>query len=408
MAKVVAVHHWSGLGGGSIGFIDVVMSLRTEHEVTVICADHPGYLRDEMMKNDIDVVAPPSHFPIYAHFNGSSPIGFLRGLLGAPRNLIRWRSALRKRDMDILVVNSAVLVLLGWTLRGTGVATVCYVRETFPRRSVRTTLLRAMLDRWFSSVLFLTEYDRKRMGLVRARTYVVPEAVRDRDLVPVGYDLARSQLLIPTGSTCFLFCGGDSWIKGLDVLLRAAALTTDTPVFILVSGAVRPSIGRRMGGLRWHVRDEIRSLVSRDVRAFERRLRSALDDPRIEGRFRLVGEIQDMSLCYEAADVVVWPATVPHQGRPIYEAGWFDLPVLVSDFPCTEEAVQAGHNGMVFSPGDVGALADLLRDAVNRRPYYEDLGRTNGDWSRDKHGFDNLANALNRVAADASDLRSRR
>ena len=42
----------------------------------------------------------------------------------------------------------------------------------------------------------------------------------------------------------------------------------------------------------------------------------------------------------------------------------FGLPVIVPDLPTLREMVEPGRNGLVYTTGDVGALARTLLDAI--------------------------------------------
>jgi len=67
---------------------------------------------------------------------------------------------------------------------------------------------------------------------------------------------------------------------------------------------------------------------------------------------------------YAAADLLVLPSTFEPWGAVVTEALACGLPVVVSDqVGCAPDLVRPGENGWVVPAGDVGALADVLREA---------------------------------------------
>jgi glycosyltransferase involved in cell wall biosynthesis len=73
-----------------------------------------------------------------------------------------------------------------------------------------------------------------------------------------------------------------------------------------------------------------------------------------------------------AADLVVFPSTVPHFARPVIEAGAMARPVVASRLGGVEELVEDGRTGLLVPPRDPDALGDaiarvLLDPAMARR-----------------------------------------
>lgn len=56
--------------------------------------------------------------------------------------------------------------------------------------------------------------------------------------------------------------------------------------------------------------------------------------------------------------------------------------VLASDVAALDEIIVPGTNGLVFRKGDVGSLANVLRDLLDRPDYVRDVGASAVEWVR--------------------------
>jgi glycosyltransferase involved in cell wall biosynthesis len=86
----------------------------------------------------------------------------------------------------------------------------------------------------------------------------------------------------------------------------------------------------------------------------------AYRDGGMEGWARLLPHRADPERLMAAADVVVFPSTVPHFARPVIEAGAMAKPVVASRLGGVEELVDDGRTGLLVPPGDPAALADAI------------------------------------------------
>jgi len=83
------------------------------------------------------------------------------------------------------------------------------------------------------------------------------------------------------------------------------------------------------------------------------------------GRVFLPGHCDDMPAAYMLADVVVSASTQPEAfGRVVSEAQAMGCPVVASDHGGAREQVLGNRTAFLFPPGDVAALADMIRKAL--------------------------------------------
>jgi glycosyltransferase involved in cell wall biosynthesis len=99
---------------------------------------------------------------------------------------------------------------------------------------------------------------------------------------------------------------------------------------------------------------------------FRRELLRRIEQHRLGGVFHIVGECRDMPAAMMLADVVVSASTEPEGfGRVIIEAQAMGRPVIATDHGGARETVLPGETGWLVPPGDRGALATALTEALS-------------------------------------------
>ena len=201
---------------------------------------------------------------------------------------------------------------------------------------------------------------------------------RDAAVIPHGVDLAvfnpgarsavrgnaRKALQLQPGDFCFLLIGNDWKNKGLDALLRAAALCRDLPLKLLVVG-------------------------SDDQRLYEQPLREL----ELADRFQFARPSSRVLDFYAAADAYVGPSLEDAYGLPIIEAMACGLPVVASARAGASEIISDAKDGFVLqNPEDEKEIAALLRrlveDSTLRAEIGERAARTARDHSWDRNAAD--------------------
>jgi glycosyltransferase involved in cell wall biosynthesis len=85
---------------------------------------------------------------------------------------------------------------------------------------------------------------------------------------------------------------------------------------------------------------------------------------------------------------------LPHQARPVYESGYYGLPIVISDFPHTAEFVRHGFNGLTFEPGNFSQLASTLDVMRKHKDLVRRLGEENRRQFDEKREFSLMAKRL--------------
>ncbi|MGQ0662695.1 MAG: glycosyltransferase family 4 protein [Pseudomonadota bacterium] len=215
--------------------------------------------------------------------------------------------------------------------------------------------------RWYNSVMtrgdrviaiseFVGRHIVAEYGLDPARIRVIPRGIDlDRfDPRRVAADRVvrlAQEWRLPDGIGVVMLPGRLTRWKGQALLIEALARLGRRDVCCLLVGSDQ---GRR----------RYRAELERLVRA-----------RRLEGMVRMVDHCRDMPAAFMLADVVVSASTDPEAfGRVVAEAQAMGRPVIAPDHGGAREIVRAGETGWLVKPGEAGALAAALGEALALTP----------------------------------------
>ncbi|WP_118135891.1 glycosyltransferase family 4 protein [Oceanicella sp. SM1341] len=103
--------------------------------------------------------------------------------------------------------------------------------------------------------------------------------------------------------------------------------------------------------------------------AFGREIEERARAAGLSGDVSLVGSVTDMPAALALSAVVVCPSLEPEAfGRAVVEAQAMSRPVIAADHGGARETVAPGVSGWLVRPGDAGALAQALREALALGP----------------------------------------
>ena len=364
--RVLYIVHSDSVGGADLSLRSLLEALDPARFEPVVACVHPAApVMEWYAQAGVEVMHAPG-IAIFPHTTGgwnslARPLGLPRALRAAAAfgPSARATEALVRRVRPALVhLNSLVLAPSAAGARAAGARVVWHVRESVHpgHAGVRRRALARGLARWAHEAIFISHDDRRRLTGGRFGV-TIPNFVDhrrfDRRLEGAA---VRAELAVPPGAPLVLFLGGVSTIKGAHVLLPALALARRRVpgLHALVAGAERP----------WS-----RTLAARAARAVlpllgtgteRQRFLRAWREGEMESWVRLLPHRPDPERLMAAADLVVFPSTVPHFARPVIEAGAMARPVVASRLGGVEELVDHGHTGLLVPPRDAAALADAI------------------------------------------------
>jgi len=204
-------------------------------------------------------------------------------------------------------------------------------------------------------IIAATDIDRAHMleayGASARKIAVVPGGVNLQLFRPGSREAARRDLGLGPEPT-LLFVGRIQRLKGIDVLIRAAAaLADDLPgIKVLIAGGSGEAAGKRPP-------EEERELA---------RLRGIVDELGFQDSVRFLGAVDQSRLAqyYRAADLTVMPSTYESFGLVAVESMACGTPVVASRVGGLATIVRDDENGALVPWRDPRLFADRIRSIL--------------------------------------------
>jgi len=246
-------------------------------------------------------------------------------------------------------------------LSAIGFPYVWHVREPPPDQSWRTKLIAKTMRR-AKGVIFLSKFDQTQwVGGVTGT--VVQNFVDDKvfENSPVLRCAARKELSLDDSEFVILFLGGFSNAKGFSVLIDALSLlSTHVPRVVCLAPGTAVGRAQTLIGRILRLMPSFGGLISPTLAA-----QKSLRRTGAASFVRSLDFVVDVKRLYAAADVVVFPAVLPHFARPAIEGAAMGLPVVASDVGGMRETVRDGVTGILVRPGDPAALMSALHSLAH-------------------------------------------
>ncbi len=387
--RVVYVHHGGAIGGAPLSLLYLLRQIDRSAYTPVVVALRPGPAVDRFRAEGTEthVAEGATDFSHTAlEWYGAGDLWRLPSRVARFAFSVRvCRDLFRRLRADLVHLNSSTLAAAAQAARREGIPVIWHIREPIANgyTGLRREWLKARIDRDADRVIAISEYDAGRL-LASPRIRVIYNFVDrnefDRALDP---SLAREALDLPRGARVVTMLGGVAAAKGTLTLARAVPLVRRRlPDTVFVVAGRPPSVGGRTRArslARWLLR----------VDGYDRRVMS--EARASGGHLRFVGVRSDVARLLAATDVLVFPAAVPHFGRPLIEAAAMAKPVVASRLGASPELVEDGVTGRLIEPSDPEALAEAilatLEDPVGARRMGE------AAYSRARERFDANVNA---------------
>ncbi len=381
--RILFIHHSGLLGGAGVSLLNVIDSVRSEgHEAILSVSPSPADMLELANKRGINTLVSDRRIGAITYVSGIdgafSP-RFMYRLMLIFMQARRWNKTIRNTDPDLVVVNSKTLCWMSRLSEVKKRRSICFVRETMrgDRNNLLNRRIAKALDE-FSAVSFISDYDRRLEGLQKAQTSVIYNYVEDVPMPNTEAVLQKADVWgLKEGRFRVLYAGGVNEMKGFHIAVRAV-LAMGEDVDLIAAGADF---------------DDVIKLGNRKATAFAGEMRAYIQANDQHGQIHLIGKQTDMASCYAACDVLIFPMQSPHQARPVFEAGYFGKPVVISDFENIREFVRDGDNGLTAKAGSEDDFAQKLTLLKQDKALKNELGENNRRRALAKH-----SRAANRAA----------
>lgn len=369
MPTLLFIHHSGLIGGAGVSLRNNLLFL-SESGFRVrlyVPSDPAAYM--EMIKRDCPDVGQTAYGRRIGAFTYCIPgdsiwsLRFWYRVLLIVKQWRYWNRVIEEENPDVVIMNSVILCWMSLLRAVRSRKSVCWVRETKKGsdRNLPNRFIHRCLEK-FTHVVFISRYDQKRENLQEARSTVVCNFVNSRLLDnTLDRRAAEDQLGLSHGVFRVLYVGGVAPVKGFDVAVDAVAKCKH-PVELLVAGM----------GI-----EAAKAVTSKSLRQYATEMEQKLAASQYKDRVVMIGTQTDMSACYAACDVLLFPMRSPHQARPAFEAGYFGKPAIITNFENIQEFVQDGVNGYQVPLEDADAIAEKLDLLAADPEKAQELGEAN-------------------------------
>lgn len=379
MAKLLFIHHSGIVGGAGVSLRNVLKTVAIDNDVTVYVSSQPDDMVTLLNETSQEIGIKVKDYgrrigAITYYSGGDSPLRlrFWYRLSLIFKQWNNWNKKIAEENPDIVILNSKILSWMSLLPEIRKRKSICFVRETMKgkERSLLNRLISKMLNK-FSEVIFLSDYDRKKEGLKSTKTEVIHNYVEESQFdLNIDRKTASEILGVKPDTFHVLYVGGVSEMKGFDVAVRAILQSGKDVELILAGNNFEDAMLAR----------------NKEAKSYAQKWYEYIKNNDTDGQIHLVGRQKNMSICYSACDVLLFPMKSPHQSRPAFEAGYFSKPVIITDFENITEFVRDGDNGYTVPADNIKVVSERICYLKNNPHICEYMGRNN------RFNTDNLHN----------------
>ena len=346
--KVLFVHHARGMGGAPTSMLNIIRNLDKEKFAlkVLFIFENPSIcgICDEE-KIDYRILKGFFFRRIY-NINVFSEVrernlGYNLRIYPIIRDVISWvlvgcyfsKKILKQEKADIIHFNTTFLTDWLWGIRKLDCKKIVHVREPFAKRGLglRRYFFRNILKRNADQIFAISEDNRNRLNIPE-KTQVVYNFME----VPSAF-----KKKINTEEISVLYLGGDSKVKGYEILKEAAK-------------HLHPNISITIAG---NVSEENKANSCSNL--------------------IYIGIIKDVYFYLNKADILIFPSIYPHFAKPVIEAGMCKVPVIASNIEGMNEILKNEENGLLVEPHNSYALAEAINYLASNPELRKEMGDNN-------------------------------
>lgn len=368
---------------------------KEKYDVCVYCPYEKGDMYRAIKKLNIPVNTASEKRWVYPHFNGLSfaffDIRFLKAVKYIKDSAYKIVEILEREKPDIVLLNSMTLFWIASLAKALKMKTICFFRETLPKRgNIRNNLIRNALKEDMDKICYISNFDKTVVGSDDDKSRVIYDRV-DENIFNVMSKQGAKEKLELSDKPHILYLGGMWNIKGGDVIASAMKDIDAKLIFMQYEpiGQRRLNINDCKG-----VKNKIKYLLGKE---YEAKVIKIIEKNNIWDKFVFMPVKQDVTQLYSACDLVVFPSKLPHQSRPLYEAGMAMRPMIISDFQNTAEFAKDGENVLTFKAGDSKDLAKKINSLLEDEELLRKITENNYKQSIEQHNLSDLADDISKA-----------
>lgn len=360
--RVLYIHFTGAFGGASRSLYEVLAELTPQH-LSPMFITQQGSVVDFFSKLG-PVVSVKGLTQLnntrYGYYRGARWLVLLRELAYLPYTISALRTAKRQfGDVDIIHINEFTGLIALWLAKQYfKVPAIVHVRSVArdDTRSLRTHLVSLMFHKLANRVIAIDQNVRASLP-ANLPVSIIHNSFRVKaqgDTDKITQSLAR----LSPSSFKVGFVGNLLKVKGITELIKAAHILKNKGFdveFIVVGDDVKPSKGLkstvlRFLGLQQNSRADIEQM---------------LDEYELYDNIHLLGFTSNIGHIYRFVNVLCFPSHYDAPGRPIFEAGFYGKPSIVSVQKPYDDTLIHGVTGLAISPKSTDEIVSAIEYLIN-------------------------------------------
>jgi len=251
-------------------------------------------------------------------------------------------------EADLVIVNSITLSWLGPSLKKNKIPCICFNRETYARSlfGVKKKLMQKLCS-YFDKIVYISKYDKVVSDKIEDKKKVIIYDKVSDDLKNL-FELKQFEDFNLNVGTKILYLGGNSRIKGPFTIFKLAKKMKGSEQIIFVGG-----------NKKW-INSEYRFDSTKISYEFFLFLYYRLNMKKINKNLVFENNLENTKEIFWNAKILLFPSTVPHQSRPIYESWATAVVPIVTNFNNTNEFVNENFGGFVFRKKSIKNLLNQI------------------------------------------------
>lgn len=332
MKELLLIHHHGGIGGAGVSLLDIVDSLKDDYVLTVVCPKEPSTMVQELKKRKVKVIEL-NYVGILGFYNGGAHKLFewlsIKNYIKIFLTYFPLKKIISQFNGDIVAVNSMTLSWVGKLIKSSGKKGICFHRETFiSGNNFGTSILKNQLKNYFEKIIFISEYDYNEFDTLEdSKKAIIKDKVHKEKFIKNQInEITRFKLL---------YLGGFVPLKGAHLIIEAMLNLKKFDIELNFVGTPYND-------------------------NYSQNLIKLIEENELQEKINFIELTTQPDKLYHQSSALVFPSTQPHQSRPVYEAGFSKIPVIISDFENTREFINDDFNGFTFTPNNVESLSETI------------------------------------------------
>lgn len=402
--KVLFVQVHSGIGGATTSMFQLIRELKKKgFKPEVLITGGDGPLVSWLKENGVPV-RMESNLLSYGHGNGARtefwsfpPFRPLTELFKLRKSIKRYQQIFQEIRPDLVYLNSSILWPAAIAAKNTGIRVVTHVREVWYHGifGIRKRYFIRLTEKLSDHIFVLSHFSKSQFSKnAHDKITVAYNAVDFRRYDEVSEDMSalKVKLGLDPYKVMIVMLGGALAHKGGSIFLKAAKriVQKSKRTEFAVLGHVTPYFPWNDNSLKGRLR---RFLYVDPGNVFQKEV----DQHKLRDFVHFPGAVSNVAEWIKASDILVFPATTDHFGRPLIEAGYSKVPVIASDTDTSKELVPNGQNGLLFKNKSATSLVNAISALISEPATRHRMGKEGEALAKERYSLDKQLDLISTV-----------